>query len=224
MFAASLIAAVPAFKQARGEGDISSWLVREINHYLPASACIVFSLPAYSPDVEQTVVAALSKTRDSCHHDIQLVIAVASNPADWAACRGIDGFVLAQEQRDAFALQIFSMVASLGAPEFLSPIDAEDLSNVMGDAFKPSQLIEAVWFSHTNQLYLSSPEHLAVLERAKAAAFMPAITLKLASLALMTQAIVGQVSASCSVISVATYGLVVAAVPGIVPIAIVCLV
>lgn len=221
MFAASLIAPVATFEQAPEEGDVSGWLARTLNGRPLAAVCIVVSLPQYSLDTEQAVVAAMREMRDA-HHDIDLVIAVAQNPADWAGCEGVNGFVMAREQRDAIALLMVGMVSSLTAPGFQCPIDANDLSQVMGTADTPSQFIEAMWFTQTNQLHFSSPEDLAVLGRAKAVAFMPAAILRFASLALLTRTIEGQLPASCSLVIVATYGLVNVVDASITPVSLLC--
>ena len=92
----------------------------------------------------------------------------------------------------------------------------------MGTADTPSQFIEAMWFTQTNQLHFSSPEDLAVLGRAKAVAFMPAAILRFASLALLTRTIEGQLPASCSLVIVATYGLVNVVDASITPVSLLC--
>lgn len=222
IFAASLIAAVPSFEQAPKEYDSFDWLVESISERQAASLCVVVSLPNHSSDIERTLVAVIRNLRDARHHVIQLVVAIAQNPADWAGCVGIDGFVIATEHRDDAAFQMVSMASSLIAPGFLCPIDAEDLSQVIGTPDTPSQFIQAVWFTTTNQLLLSSPEALAVLSKAQMVAVMPATVLRLGSPALLIKAVSAQVLADCNLFIVATYGLVNTPQCAIVPVSLLC--
>lgn len=222
MFAASLIGAVATFEQASAYGDVSDWVVRVINERSPAAVCVVFALPHYSLHIKQVMVATVRKMRDAHHHHVDLVIAVAQDPADWAGCEGINGFVIARDHVDFMALQMFRMVSSLTAPGFQCPIDADDLSNVIGTADKPSQFIDAMWFTQTNQLHVSSSEELAVLSRAKSVAFMPAATLRHASLGLLTRTIKCQLPVSCILVIIATYGLVNVVEASIIPVSLLC--
>ena len=161
MFAASLMAAVPTFEQAPGECDVSDWIVKAINKRASAHVYMVVSLPAFSREIKEAMVAAVRSLRDAQHQEIYLVIAIAQTPSDWDDFEGVDGFVAGRDHRGVAALEMFKMVCSLIAPGLMHPIDADDLSHVIGSANAPAQFAEAVWLTHTMQLQLSSPERLS---------------------------------------------------------------
>ena len=206
MVAASFVAAACSFEQAPAGSKIGTWLVETL-HAVPASSVVlVIALPDYSPEIESQLGLFLGVVRRAAHHTFSLTVGVATKPADWACC-DLDGFVLAGENRDSHALQVFRALASVMAPVLLCPLDADDFRCALGTAANPSQIAEAVFVVEDSRLVPASRRDATLLSDTVGVAFMPSRCLPLASLGRLVGAVRGSTRKDAAVTVIATSGL-----------------
>lgn len=181
MLAASFVAAGHSISQAPIGADVGSWLTDALRELAASSVCIVIALPAHSPDVERQLQTFLEATRSAGHHHLSLVVGVSVTPADWARC-GLDGFVATEEgQRDSDALQMFAALAAVMAPVLMWPLDADDFRYALGNAERPSRIVEAIFCLADHRFEPTSGRAKTLLARSEGVAVMPSRGMRLAS-------------------------------------------
>ena len=208
MIAASFVAAACSFEQAPAGVDIGTWLAETLNNLPASSVVLVIALPDYSLEIESQLGLFLGVVRSAAHHTFSLTVGVATKPADWACC-DLDGFVLAGENRDSHALQLFGALAAVMAPVLLCPLDADDFRCALGTAANPSQIAEAVFVVEGSRLVPASRRDATLLGDTVGVAFMPSRCLPLASLGRLVGAVRGSAKKDADVTVIATSGLMV---------------
>ena len=206
MIAASFVAAACSFEQAPAGVDMGRWLAETLNNLPASSVVLVIALPDYSPGIESQLGLFLGVVRSAAHHTFSLTVGVATKPADWACC-DLDGFVLAGENRDSHALQLFGVLAAVMAPVLLCPLDADDFRCALGTAANPSRVAEAVFVIEDSRLLPASRCDATLLGDTVGVAFLPSRYLPLASLALLTGAVRSSAKKDAAVTVIATFGL-----------------
>ena len=158
--ASSFIAASCEFMPPPTDSEFGARLAQVVDTHEDAHLNITIALPDFSPTVRFQLEEFLTAIRASRHHQIGLVVGVASSPRDWAGCTGFDGFVEATPNRRINdALHVFKLLSTLMAPGVLmSCFDTEDFREALWPAMDvaPARVIEAVWFSRDDRLAFSA--------------------------------------------------------------------
>lgn len=205
--AATFITAHSTFSQLPADRDLAEWLGSWLDDREPASLNIVFLLPEHTANLAEQISELLTRIREMQHHHIQLAVAVSSRPVDWNSCAGIDGFVLATEQKkQRVALQVFNMLSALMSPGMAVCVDEEDLRQVFGPADKPSRMVSGVWLSD-DAVFTASEEDQQTLKESTAVAFLPSTFLQLSSLNKLLKFIRKSVPECAEIIMMNPYGM-----------------
>jgi len=205
--AASFIAAACSFEQAPSAVDVGTWLADTLHHLPASSVCLVIALPDHSAETERWLCEFLDCARRTGHHDVELAVAVASNPSDWSAC-SFDGFVSAEPiQREPDALRMFEILAGLMAPGYLCAIDSYDLQGCLGTALQPARLLDAIWLRESRTLVWGSPADQNDIRSSTAVASIVKPPADLKTLAGVSNAVRAMTRPDVHFIQIATSGL-----------------
>lgn len=173
--AANIAAASVTFEQSPANESIEKWLESLMLCRPPSSTCVALMLPSYSQAVASGIASFIASVRTSSTHRLDLVVAVAESPADWAEIQPyVDGFIGAGNTgREITTHKVFTLLSALMSPGQATAIDPEDLRLALGSPSRPSALLEAVWLPQDDALMLGSESDRAMLRACEAVAVLP---------------------------------------------------
>lgn len=173
--AANIAAASIIFEQFPAIESIGKWLESLMVCRPPSSTCVALMLPSYSQEVASGISSFITSLRTSSTHRLDLVVAVAESPADWAEIQPyVSGFVGAGNLgREVTANKVFTVLSALMSPGQATAFDPEDLRLALGSPSHPSSLLEAVWIPQDDVLMLGSESDRAMLRACEAVAVLP---------------------------------------------------
>jgi hypothetical protein len=204
--AANFVAAECSFAQSAPAAELGDWIEETLHRQPPSCTCIVVALPNHSPQVEQELRIAIDAIRRG-HHEVALIVGVATATLDWAGC-DLDGFVVVPpNRRGTDALRVFFALAAIMAPGLIPCLDADDFRCALGSAANPSRLAEAAYLPDSDCLLPVDRTDQRTLSDAIGIAVMPAVHLRLATLALLVKAVRAQVAPEAALTLVSPSGL-----------------
>jgi hypothetical protein len=205
--AANFLAARCTFFQPPLRSELADGLTEATSRQPLAQTCIVLALPEYDPAVELQLRTFLRTVRDSAHHDVPLVVGVATVPDDWVYA-GLDGFVISEPvKRVPAALQVFTILTSLMAPGFLCALDADDIACGFGDASSPSRIVQALYRPDGRPSETATADDGMALHEASSVVAMPERSLRPLTLGKVTTSVHAIGNSMANYVMVTPFGL-----------------